>query len=152
MGSTTTPNGHPDRDVPRIPIVDFTPWIHSTDKASRLTVAKELVKASREIGFVYITNHSVSDDLLDEAFEWSRRFFALSTEDKLKAPHPEGWAIHRGYSWPGLEKVSDALSEGNDAEKIKKLREIADFKVCVGPLYDDPTENDGSMIALEVVR
>jgi isopenicillin N synthase-like dioxygenase len=131
MGSILTQDGHQKEGASQIPVVDFSPWIHNPDQASRLKVAKEIVEASKGLGFVYITNHSVSDSLLDEAFEWSRRFFALSTEDKLRAPHPEGWAIHRGYSWPGLEKVSDGLSEGDDAERIKKLREIADFKVCV---------------------
>jgi isopenicillin N synthase-like dioxygenase len=86
-------------------------------------------EAPQSLGFVYITNHTLPDSVLGEAFEWSRRFFALSPEDKLKAPHPEGWAVHRGYSWPGLEKVSQAISDGNDEELVKKLREVTDFKV-----------------------
>lgn len=49
--------------------------------------AKEIVDACRKVEFVYIVNHALPDSLLDEAFEWSRRFFALSQEDKLKAPH-----------------------------------------------------------------
>lgn len=83
------------------------------------------------------------DSLLDEAFEWSRRFFALSEEDKLKAPHPEGWAVHRGYSWPGLEKVSQAMSEGNDEERIRKLREVTDFK-----LFHSNHSSSGSPVSL----
>lgn len=112
-----------------IPIVDFSAWTQTSDKESRIKVAKQIVEASKEVGFVYITNHTLPESVLDEAFEWSRRFFALSPEDKLKAPHPEGWAVHRGYSWPGLEKVSQAMSEGNDEELVKKLREVTDFKV-----------------------
>jgi isopenicillin N synthase-like dioxygenase len=114
----------------KIPIVDFSSWKNSSDHTARLQVAKQIVSASREVGFVYIINHALPDSLLDEAFEWSRRFFALSEEDKLKAPHPEGWAVHRGYSWPGLEKVSQAMSEENDEERIKMLREVTDFKVA----------------------
>ncbi|KAH8697479.1 thymine dioxygenase [Talaromyces proteolyticus] len=110
-----------------IPIVDFSAW-NSSDTSARLRVAKELVKASKEVGFVYIVNHALPDALLDEAFDWSRRFFALSQEDKFKAPHPKGWAVHRGYSWPGLEKVSQAMSEENDEERIEKLREVTDYK------------------------
>lgn len=117
--------------VSAVPIVDFSPWTQSPVKELRIRVAKQIVEASREVGFVCITNHTLPDPLLDEAFEWSRRFFALSPEDKLKAPHPEGWAVHRGYSWPGLEKVSQAISEGNDEELVKRLREVTDFKVRV---------------------
>lgn len=112
-----------------IPIVDFSAWKSFSDQKARLQVAKQIVSASREVGFVYIINHGMPASLLDEAFDWSRRFFALSEEDKLKAPHPEGWAVHRGYSWPGLEKVSQAMSEENNEERIKKLREVTDFKV-----------------------
>lgn len=114
---------------PSIPVVDFSAWRQTTDKEARLKVANDIVEASRQIGVVYIINHAVPDTELNEAFEWSRKFFDLSPEDKLKAPHPEGWAVHRGYSWPGLEKVSQAMSEGNDEERVKKLREITDFKV-----------------------
>lgn len=119
--------------VSTIPIVDFSAWRQTSDNESRLKVARQIVEASKEVGFVYITNHALPDSLLYEAFEWSRRFFALSPEDKLKAPHPEGWAVHRGYSWPGLEKVSQAMSEGNDEELVKKLREVTDFKVRTYP-------------------
>ena len=47
----------------------------------------------------------------------------------MKAPHPPGWAVHRGYSWPGLEKVSGALSKEDDEELNRKLREVQDYKV-----------------------
>ncbi|KAL1964656.1 hypothetical protein VTN77DRAFT_6682 [Rasamsonia byssochlamydoides] len=123
----------------RIPIVDFSAWKKTDDKAARLQVAKEIVNACREVGFVYIVNHALPDSLLDEAFDWSRRFFALSQEDKLKAPHPKGWAVHRGYSWPGLEKVSQAISEGNDEERVKKLREITDCKVSSSLYFQNVT-------------
>jgi isopenicillin N synthase-like dioxygenase len=113
----------------QIPVVDFSAWKNASDQNARVKVAKQIVDASREVGFVYIVNHALPDALLDEAFAWSRRFFALSQEDKLKAPHPDGWAVHRGYSWPGLEKVSQAMSEGDDEERVKKLREITDCKV-----------------------
>jgi hypothetical protein len=123
--SNGTPNGAPFK----IPIVDFSPW-RTNDNAARLKVAKEIVNASRDVGFVYIVNHGVSEPMLDEAFEWTARLFALPHEDKMKAPHPKGWAVHRGYSWPGLEKVSHVKSAGNDDdEEVKKLRAITDCKV-----------------------
>lgn len=112
-----------------IPVVDFA-W---NSEAGRQRVAQELITACKTVGFVYIVNHSLPESMLDEAFHWSRSFFDLPQEVKLKAPHPEGWAVHRGYSWPGLEKVSQAMSgDGLDKEQ---LREIPDFKVrarCLG--------------------
>ncbi|KAJ5217329.1 hypothetical protein N7468_010337 [Penicillium chermesinum] len=109
-----------------IPIVDFANW--KSEGSNRRQVAQDIVTACRKVGFVYIINHSLHEVLLEEAFQWSQRFFDLPQEEKLKAPHPEGWAVHRGYSWPGLEKVSQAFSAENDEERVKQLREIPDIK------------------------
>lgn len=113
-----------------IPIVDFSSWNKPQDESDRLRVAKELVKACQTVGFVYIVNHYLQESVIDGAFDWSRRFFQLPREVKMKAPHPEGWAVHRGYSWPGLEKVSQMMSTVDDEQARRKLREVPDVKVC----------------------
>lgn len=110
-----------------IPVVDFAEW--NLGGSGRQRVARDIVAACKKVGFVYIVNHSLPEPLLDEAFDWSHRFFDLPQEEKLKAPHPEGWAVHRGYSWPGLEKVSQAISQDNDQERAEQLREVPDVKV-----------------------
>jgi hypothetical protein len=46
----------------------------------------------------------------------------------MKAPHPDGPTVHRGYSWPGLEKVSQVIS--SDLEVGESLRSVRDCKVC----------------------
>lgn len=113
----------------QIPTVDFSPWFQSADSTSRAKAARDIVDACKGVGFVYIVNHSAPESLLDEAFDWSRRFFDLPMEEKSKAPHPEGWTVHRGYSCPGLEKVSQAVS--GDVDVVEKLRQIPDFKVSI---------------------
>jgi isopenicillin N synthase-like dioxygenase len=118
-----------------IPVVDFTDW----NTESGRQVAQELVTACKEVGFVYIVNHSLPESMLDEAFDWSRRFFELPQDEKLKAPHPDGWAVHRGYSWPGLEKVSQAMNTAEERVSKESLREIVDVKVsarCVCSVSD----------------
>ncbi|KAL1868182.1 hypothetical protein Plec18167_008373 [Paecilomyces lecythidis] len=113
-----------------IPTVDFSAWRESNREA-RLRLAQDLVRACKDVGFVYIINHGLDESLLDDAFSWSKKLFSLSQEDKMRAPHPEGWAVHRGYSWPGLEKVSQEKTQGDsddDEELVKKLREIVDCK------------------------
>jgi isopenicillin N synthase-like dioxygenase len=117
------------KSKPSIPVVDFSHW--NTNETSRQRVAQEIVTACKEVGFVYITNHSLPESMLGEAFHWSERFFKLAQDEKLKAPHPPGWAVHRGYSWPGLEKVSQAMSTGVDEEVTEQLREIPDIKVSM---------------------
>jgi isopenicillin N synthase-like dioxygenase len=68
----------------------------------------------------------------------SEKFYNLPQEEKLKAPHPPGWAVHRGYSWPGLEKVSEAISGSSDDDTVKDLRVVQDFKES----YEVGSEND----------
>jgi isopenicillin N synthase-like dioxygenase len=115
---------------PKIPIIDLTAFLSPESPAEdRLKVAQDLVSACRHVGFVYIKNHGVPQNELEQAFAVSKKFYDLPTEQKMKAPHPPGWSVHRGYSWPGLEKVSSAISEIDDDEAIKQLREVQDYKV-----------------------
>lgn len=48
----------------------------------------------------------------------------------MKALHPPGSAVHRGYSYPGLEKVSDVIQE-----EVREVRSVPDFKVCTGAVW-----------------
>ncbi|RAL17214.1 isopenicillin N synthase family dioxygenase [Aspergillus homomorphus CBS 101889] len=111
-----------------IPLIDFRAWSNTEDESARQRVAHELVEACQRVGFVYILNHSLPEDVLDQAFDWIKRLFELPESIKMQAPHPGGWTVHRGYSWPGLEKVSQVLSTGDDEESRKKLREVPDVK------------------------
>ncbi|PKY05197.1 Clavaminate synthase-like protein [Aspergillus campestris IBT 28561] len=121
-----------------IPIVDFSSWNKPQDESDKLHVANQLVEACQAVGFVYITNHSLQESVIDGAFDWSKRLFQLPREDKMKAPHPEGWAVHRGYSWPGLEKVSQVMSTVDDEQARRKLREVPDVK----EIYDIGSEHN----------
>lgn len=107
-----------------LPVIDFAKWTEGTEE--KYAIGKALADACHTVGFVYIINHGVSPALLAEAFSWSKRLFDLKLEEKMLAPHPPGPNVHRGYSWPGLEKVSQVISE--DVEVGKRLREVKDCK------------------------
>jgi isopenicillin N synthase-like dioxygenase len=142
MSSNGTNGTKPPQQAPdSIPIVDFAEFSPDAPKATRKRIAEELVRACREVGFVYITNHGVPAKKLDRAFSVSRDFYNLPLESKKLAPHPPGWAVHRGYSWPGLEKVSNAISTDVDAKNrtdvdpeearqklLSEMRAVQDFK------------------------
>lgn len=136
-----------EHNKPPLPIIDLEAFCSSSAESSstssiekRLKTGKQLVSACHDVGFVYIKNHGVPEDELSRAFDVSKKWFDLSTDQKMKAPHPPGWAVHRGYSWPGLEKVSNLVSgtaadadsgenDGDENEFVVKLRQVQDFKV-----------------------
>lgn len=111
-----------------IPIVDFGEWESSSLGQKRL-IAAQLIGACQSIGFVYIRNHEIPPARVAEAFSWSQKLFDLSSGEKKLAPHPDGSAVHRGYSWPGLEKVSNLMGDEEDAHLAKEMRQVADVKV-----------------------
>lgn len=125
MGSIEEP---PATISSTIPIVDFSKWIHGKNQADRLVVARQITDACRNVGFVYLTNHGLSQDRLNEAFAISKQMFALPLEDKMKAPHPPGSAHHRGYSAPGSEQVSK--SNADDASRPAGAPPAAAVKEC----------------------
>ncbi|THZ31551.1 thymine dioxygenase [Aureobasidium pullulans] len=110
-----------------IPIVNFAGW---NDEHRRRQIAQDLVIACHDVGFVYIINHGIPEAVMDEAFDWTKKLFDLPHDQKMLAPHPPGPDVHRGYSYPGLEKVSQVYGRDADDENISKaLREVKDCKV-----------------------
>ena len=115
---------------PSIPVVDFRGWTSNAPLEQRKATAHQLIEACQNVGFVYITNHPLPPHRLAQAFEWSEKLFNLKLQHKMLAPHPSGFAVHRGYSWPGLEKVSNARGNEDDATELAQdLRQITDVKV-----------------------
>ncbi|KAI0005240.1 thymine dioxygenase [Xylariaceae sp. FL0662B] len=114
-------------DKGTIPVIDFSAWPKESTKDKK-HIASELTNACRRVGFAYIINHRVSNELLEEAFGWSKKLFDLPEERKMLAPHPPGPYIHRGYSWPGLEKVSQDIIKDGDDKREAENRKVSDVK------------------------
>ncbi|KAJ4290975.1 hypothetical protein N0V90_010171 [Kalmusia sp. IMI 367209] len=123
-------------DTGAIPIVDFGAFLNGGEEEKR-RVAEKIDAAFRDVGFVYLRGHGVPKGKVEECFEWSKKFFALPLETKMLAPHPPGGAHHRGYSAPGLEKVTQHMY---GEEELKKEREIPDYKES----YESGNVNDVS--------
>ncbi|KAI0538617.1 hypothetical protein GGR58DRAFT_287039 [Xylaria digitata] len=110
-----------------IPVVDLASWADGS-AADRKRIASELTDACRRVGFVYVVNHGLPDEVLGEAFAWSKRLFDLPLEKKMLAPHPLGSSVHRGYSWPGLEKISQTVYADGEEDKQVEDRKVSDVK------------------------
>ncbi|KAL1221566.1 putative 2-oxoglutarate-dependent dioxygenase [Cardamine amara subsp. amara] len=62
-----------------------------------------LFQACLDSGFFYVINHGISEELKEEAFGQSKKFFALPLEEKMKVLRN---AMNRGYS-PFLDQMLD---------------------------------------------
>lgn len=89
-------------EIPEIDIGILVQSLHSVVSLDqKLKVANEIVSACKNIGFFSIINHGIPRELIDEALEISREFFALPTQEKLKLA-PKKWNsassnVYRGY-------------------------------------------------------
>jgi len=103
-----------------IPVIDFAPFRLAEDTSDKRQTANELVTAFKEVGFVYLKNHGIESDVVDNAFDKSARFFNLPMETKLKLAW-EDPRSNRGYVQPGRERVT----QSSDPVEIARLRASA---------------------------
>jgi isopenicillin N synthase-like dioxygenase len=106
-----------------IPVVDFGAFLRGGE-ADKKRVAKKIDDAFCSVGFVYLKNHSVGKELVEECFSWAKNFFDLPHETKMLAPHPPGGSHHRGYSAPGVEKVSQGVYDANELSKLRQVSSL----------------------------
>jgi hypothetical protein len=74
-------------ETPPIPIVDFGAFLKGS-KAEKEDVARQLDDAFRNVGFVYLKNHGVAKELVDECFEWvCNVYYPIHTPSSLYPMH-----------------------------------------------------------------
>jgi isopenicillin N synthase-like dioxygenase len=77
-----------------VPVLDLS--ARHGSQAQRAEIADTMRQICHHIGFLVVTNHGVSQSLLDDVFRLSRALFALPLEqkmfiDKCKSRHFRGW-------------------------------------------------------------
>lgn len=91
--------------------------------SAKQQAADQLLGSFKSYGLVYLTNFSISNEEVQEMFDWSKRFFALPHESKMLVPYPDSRRHHRGYSFPGQFPNS-----GNSAEiPLPSVKETFDI-------------------------
>ncbi|RFU32486.1 hypothetical protein B7463_g3851, partial [Scytalidium lignicola] len=104
-----------------IPVVDITD-IFSDSFDERLRVAQEIAVICKEVGFMYVKNHGVPQDLVDEMFEVSRQYHALPFEDKMadyvfKSETLRGYDIHYTNTPNGIVQKKGSFLYSYDCDK-----------------------------------
>jgi isopenicillin N synthase-like dioxygenase len=86
-------------------LADLRDW-RSGHPARKAQFVADISKAFREIGFVALTGHSLSEDLTSALYAHTQAFFALpqTVKERYHQPHTAG---QRGYTPFGIEKAKD---------------------------------------------
>src|SRR5436305_2922034 len=66
--STMAPSAASDTET-SIPLVDFHPFLQGSHLDQK-TVATQIDHAFRTVGFVYLFNHGIPQEKVDECFQW----------------------------------------------------------------------------------
>ena len=92
-----------------IPILDAQSIV-SNDDISLL--AKSVREACQNMGFFYVKNHGISQIIIDDAFEASKRFFSEPIEKKMLVSKDK---FHRGYLPIGTTRYPGKAADLKDS-------------------------------------
>ena len=88
-------------DKERVPVIDIKKINTASDKRK---ISKELYKASTDLGFIYVKNHDISEQLINDLRTDGLNFFRSSVDDKDKVFISKK---HRGWLGFGGAKMGD---------------------------------------------
>lgn len=130
----TIAQGHFDR----IPVIDLAP-LFAGGEAGLRQVAAEIHQAYAQVGFGYIINHGVPQDLIDGVFRASADFHALPREEKLKLEINQ---FHRGFI-----PINTSTDTTSKIQKAVKPNQSESFMVMHELAPDDPDVLAGAPLA-----
>lgn len=95
------------RQPDRVPLVDLRDF-DSEDPARRAAFVQGLGQAIQSLGFVRVTGHPVTPELIEPAYQTARAFFSLPERTKERY-HVPGGGGERGYTPFGYEHAKDQV-------------------------------------------
>ncbi|HTV76726.1 MAG TPA: 2-oxoglutarate and iron-dependent oxygenase domain-containing protein [Steroidobacteraceae bacterium] len=107
-------------DFDHIPVIDLG-GLSADDPKAKADVAAALRKACTEVGFFYIVNHGVPEDLVGRVFSHARRLFDRPLDEKMQ--------IHVKKSGHQLGYVANGDENANPLVGKADLHEAFDFVI-----------------------
>ncbi|MBW4629621.1 MAG: isopenicillin N synthase family oxygenase [Brasilonema octagenarum HA4186-MV1] len=112
-----------------IPIIDFHLFT-SSDATDRQTVVQQIYQACHQIGFMYLKNTNISNDLIHQVLKQSKNFFDLPLAEKQQLAWSDEFS-NQGYV--GLER--ERLNPNNPGD-LKEAFNIGKQKLTDIALTD----------------
>jgi isopenicillin N synthase-like dioxygenase len=146
-----------DKGTTPLPVVNIAA-MYGDDPVAKRHVARQVGKAAMDSGFLYIENHSISQQLIDEVYQYADKFFALDNNEKLRY-YIGNSTNHRGfvpitekgdYEDEGGQRAYEAFDMSLDMGNNDKLRchsnplagpnvwpEVDGFSDCLTRYYNE---------------
>jgi isopenicillin N synthase-like dioxygenase len=118
-----------------VPVIDLKPYKDGTP-AGKAATAAQVGQACRDIGFLVVTGHGISEELVGKTYDMAKTFFALPLSEKAKSDRPAVDQV-RGYSAVGGEGLSYSLDEPAPPD-LKESLSIGPTDVPNDPYYTGP--------------
>lgn len=99
--ATTKQNGHTQ---PALSIIDLSKFTRSDPKRC-LQIGQQMVQVCHDIGFCYLSGHGIPEPVIDEAFEWTKKFHDMPIEVKERLKPPTGTNTFLGWHQEGTSTV-----------------------------------------------
>ncbi|MBT6277971.1 MAG: isopenicillin N synthase family oxygenase [Chromatiales bacterium] len=125
------------RSSAEIPVIDVDALLHGNVVDQR-KVADQIGTAARSVGFFYVANHGIDEELIERAYEQAAAFFSLPLDEKLKSYIAES-RNHRGYvpvteRGTYVDEGSERLYEAFDSGLELPLQDVSVAGGCLmGP-------------------
>ncbi|MFD1383884.1 isopenicillin N synthase family dioxygenase [Rhodanobacter aciditrophus] len=110
-----------------IPVIDLSTLIDGTDIES---VAKKIGEVCENIGFLYIVNHGVNEQLMEKVKNYTEIFFDLPLEEKQKLNIERSGETLRGYIPMFGENV-----DPNHTQDFKECFDYGQHEDKVSPFF-----------------
>ncbi|KAF8627376.1 hypothetical protein AX17_006191 [Amanita inopinata Kibby_2008] len=117
----------------KIPVIDLAN-IKCSDASLRNDLAKQVRDACINVGFFFVKNHGIPEDVIDGAIDMAKRFYSLPLEAKMKIENKKtanfkGYApllsgnnnpnndgdLHEGFQF-GWEELFDSVTRTEDID------------------------------------
>lgn len=102
----------------QIPVIDISGY-YSGSYEKKLKIAKEIDAAWKNIGFLVIEGHQVSEDLVARAHKVSREFYDLPESIKLK--YTTSPSVYRGYIAMGGLAAGNTFGDRKTAPDYREM-------------------------------
>jgi len=121
-----------------LPILDFAQLAAGDEAAAAFR--SQLLEATHEVGFFYLTGHGIADADFDEMIDVAKQFFELPEAEKLAientfSPHFRGYTRVGGELTQGKTDWREQIDIGQERPAVStgSTSEVEDFWVLDGP-------------------